>query len=518
MPTEADRWRNGIVGSYNPTARRHALQTLRAGGNAFDAFVVATFVECVSAPGTTSLAGSLAALVFDANEETVHHLDADFNDPRDAAGAWSPGAPCGRAALVPGIVAGLDALLQRYGSITLTEAVGPAIEVAERGLVINDAYAAIVESRRHVLEPSAYARSTLLHNDGPVQPGVELRQPEVARFLAQLAAHGTSYVYGGAWGDAMVAAVRAQGGLITSEDLTKYRANWIPPRTLHYREYDLHTFGGRTFGGLSNFVALRALEPADLQARPHATASADTLEVMVRVSQEVAAEEWLFNFRRLDDAQWVRSKLAADYARELWHRAQRAHPRPRGPAGHHSYHLIVVDKLGNAVAGTHTIASDPWGDGLFVEGVPLTNAGTATEFATAPGERRLSGLCAHLGLQRGQVSPAAGTFHASLLEAGLQFVVNAIAHRLSPAEATGRPRFGMMAWTDDESETDPTRPWLDPAYDPAIVTTLHGRGLEFVQTGEIDTGHGVVLARQPDGSWRGAVAALVGHDGGAEGY
>ena len=85
---------------------------LNAGGNAFDAFVAATFAEYVVNEGGTSLAGSLGALIYDGKTGDTKYLDAEFNRVLDVHGAWNSGKPwgpddpeSGKAVLVPGAAA-----------------------------------------------------------------------------------------------------------------------------------------------------------------------------------------------------------------------------------------------------------------------------------------------------------------------------------------------------------------------------------------------------------------------------
>src|SRR5690606_32132423 len=95
--------------------------------------------------------------------------------------------------------------------------------------------------------------------------------------------------------------------------------------------------------------------------------------------------------------------------------------------GTHSYHVIVSDKEGNTVTGTNSINAYPWGDGNFVEGIPLSNAGSNPGhnfFYAGPGERIISSLSMHLVFHGGKLKFATGAFNSSMIEAELQFLVN----------------------------------------------------------------------------------------------
>src|SRR5215813_2357630 len=116
-----------IVVAYHPLAREAGERMFRQGGNAFDAFVATTLAECVLAEGASSLAGSLGALVYDAQNRRTWYLDADFNDPIEPDAGWDASRPAaGRAVLVPGAIAGLEAMSKRFGKLGFAQATVPA--------------------------------------------------------------------------------------------------------------------------------------------------------------------------------------------------------------------------------------------------------------------------------------------------------------------------------------------------------------------------------------------------------
>src|SRR5262245_20368300 len=69
-----DRLARGVVASYHAESTQAGIEMLAAGGNAFDAFVAATFVDYVVSPGVTSPSGPLAALIYVAADGRVRHL------------------------------------------------------------------------------------------------------------------------------------------------------------------------------------------------------------------------------------------------------------------------------------------------------------------------------------------------------------------------------------------------------------------------------------------------------------
>jgi gamma-glutamyltranspeptidase len=216
----------------------------------------------------------------------------------------------------------------------------------------------------------------------------------------------------------------------------------------------------------------------------------------------------------LDSDEKVAQFLTAAYGAQVWERVRRElPPLPTRRRGTHSYHVVVVDRDGNAITGTNTINALPWGDGIFVDGIPLTTALSHAGNATRPGERRLSPMSSHLVFRDGRLRVVSGTFNASLVEAGFQLVVNAIDFALSAQRAASAPRFGTYSFADDDLGAGRGRMWLDPSVSTQVTDALRRRGLEFEQGSPfIDTGSGAIAMVGEDGSVDAALLPLVGHE------
>lgn len=505
------------VFAFHAQATEIGRRVLDSGGNAFDAFVAVVVADNVLAEGASSLDGALGALLFVAKTRKVVYLDADFNDPRDPEAAWSPSDPKpGGAVLVPGTVAGLEAIATRYGSRPLAKLVEPAIALARDGFDVDAKFVTFLTAREGVLKRTEYGRRTFFRDGNTLEPGTRLRQPEVASFLSHLASEGSAYVYKGAWAEKFLATVRENGGRLTAADLASYRPLWQEPWWGSYRGHKVYSSSGRQYGGPWVLMALKTLEHTTLANRVHYTRSAEGLSLVVRTARGVWAEPWLFDYRVLDDHQLVQSRIQSSYADRIWDRvATKVEPTVRRKTGTHSYHVIVVDRHGNAVSGTHTHQSEPWGEGLFVEGIPLTSAGRIQPWYTQPGERRLSPLSIHLTFHAGRVRFLTGAISNSVVEAEFQNLVNLIDYGLAPTRALSMPRFGTFPVADTATHPlglDLEQNWLDPRIGPELVARLRDQGLKFQQLGVVDTGLGVVAAIDPRGQISGAVSVLPGFE------
>lgn len=514
LQTQTRRKTTAVIASYNRKARDAGKQILEEGGNAFDAFVAATFVEYVVAPGVTSLAGPLNALVYRQETNEKLYLDAELNHVADPEGMWSEGEPDGKGVMVPGALHGLESIHQRFGKLPWSRLVQPAIVLARDGFPIDPIYSATIDYRAQALKSTPYGTQTFFKNEKPLKAGDRLVQLELAWFLEEVAQRGSAAMYRGAWGERCVEAVRMRGGRMDIQDLHNYRSTWRTPRRIRYRDYDVYGASRRSYGGVWSLLALKTLEHFNMPGGPHFSESADRLELMVRIARTMWNEGWLYETENLDDDAKVELQLDSKYAATVWDRIRQELPaQPPQRRGNHSYHIIVVDQEGNAITGTNTINSIPWGDGVFVDGVPLTNTLSHVGNKTRPGERRLTPMSSHLAFQGERLKVVSGTFNSSLLEAGFQILVNTLDFKLPAKQATTLPRFGTFSFDDEEPDFSSGKMWLDPAISKGIVDQLAERGLEFEQKSSfIDTGSGTIVVIADDGSLDAALLPLVGHE------
>jgi gamma-glutamyltranspeptidase/glutathione hydrolase len=499
----------GHVVCYHPQARAIGEAILDAGGNAFDAFVAATAAENVLSEGASSLAGALGVLVYRADSGLVTYLDANHNDPLLPAAWWTEEDPAeGKAALVPGAPAALEALAAAHGRLPLPTLLAPAIALADAGFPVCRLMAATIRHRAGILRRSDYGRDTYLPNGNPLQPGDTLRQPVVADWLRGFAEQGADYVYHGAFGQRFIETVQANGGLLDASDLAAYREQWHVPWSMSYRGVMLRSCSGCTYGGLWTLLALKTLEHAAIAERPHYSRDADALERMLRVARAVWSERFLFEGIVEDDPAAIQARLSPEYTATIFERAAIGRPDPLSKrSGTHSFHIIAIDDEGNIASGTTTAQSEPWGDGIFVEGLPLTTSGRLP-FARGPGRRRLSPFSIHLALRDGRPLFSLGAISNSVVEAAFQLIVNLIDYRLPLHDAVRAPRFGTFP-PDRRQRPRLDRNWIDPDVEPSIVAAVRAGGLKLHRSGVVDTGLGAVLALQGDHTSEGATLPLA---------
>src|SRR5881628_2325089 len=206
---------HGMIATSQPLATAAGLGVLERGGNAIDAAVTAAAVLNVVEPSMTGIGGDLFALVWSAKDHKLYGLNASGRS----------GSLMTRAALlakghatmpqesvedvtVPGALSGWDALLRRFGTITLAQALAPAIGYAEHGFPVTPIIAQDWASEAARLARDDGARATFLV-DGTRAPraGEWFRNPDLARTFRLIAVQGPAVLYGGELGQRIVTRV-----------------------------------------------------------------------------------------------------------------------------------------------------------------------------------------------------------------------------------------------------------------------------------------------------------------------
>ena len=235
-------------------------------------------VDTVVQPGTSTLAGRLTMPVHDTPSGRTETLNAGFNaliddrEPFDRIRERSGG----RAVLVPGLIAGLDAAWRRHGSRPWSELGGPAAHFAREGFPLSAHYRLVARSRQEVLtrHPEGRAIFADLFDDAAAER--IFRQPQLADTLDRIGADGADHIYQGPWAKRLVEAVGGIGGTMTLADLSGYQARWMEPMTGEYLGRQVRVCPPLKYGGSVVLLAQAAAEALGLHRRPPRWQSADS--------------------------------------------------------------------------------------------------------------------------------------------------------------------------------------------------------------------------------------------------
>jgi len=459
----AEHWRGADVGAT----------ILERGGNAIDAAVATAIAMTVIEPFMSTVAGSGTMLVHLAKKGETVALNFNGIAPlaahdgiyRIASGvsdglfAWPRTENAANeyghlAVAVPGSLAGLALAAEKYGTMDWRDIVAPAIKLARDGFEVdwylaqNQAKAAedlqqFPETARTYLRQSKWA-----HRPAGMQAGDKMVYADLARSLELIAKDGPDALYKGALGQALVDDMKANGGLIRSEDLRAYRVLVEPALTMRYRDTDLAFSPGST-GGPTAVEILNIL--AEFPSNRVGWNTVDGLHVRA----SAIARAFRDRFEHLGDPAMVKVPwerlLSREYARGVAAEIRRGKPGSRrGPkaADECTTHVGAIDKQRNMVALTNTAVS-LWGSRVVVPGtgILLNNgmiwfnpeAGKAN--SVAAGKRGLVNMVPVLGLKRGQPSFTLGAPGGRGIVSGIpQVVSNIVDLKATPQAAIEAPR------------------------------------------------------------------------------
>jgi gamma-glutamyltranspeptidase / glutathione hydrolase len=367
---------HGAIATSQPLATAAGLAVLQRGGNAIDAAVTAAAVLNVVEPQMTGIGGDMFAIVWSAKEGKLVGLN----------GSGRSGSLMTREELlrrgftrmpeerveditVPGALSGWAALLERYGTLTLAQALAPAIALADSGFPVSPIIAGEWGTTVEKLQRDEGARATYLIAGHAPHPGEWFRNPDLAASFRAIAAEGPGALYGGALGRRIVDRVHALGGFLTIEDLRAQRAEWVEPIAAPFhgvKVWELPPSGQ----GIATLEMLRILEPYDLKALGHNSAA--YLHLLVEAKKLAYADlaHWVGDpaamtttpAALLSDDFIAARRARIDTARA----AVRAEP---GAARTHSetIYLTVADQDGNMVSFINSLY-DFFGSGVVVPG------------------------------------------------------------------------------------------------------------------------------------------------------
>ena len=441
-----------VAGTSGPAAINAAAAALREGGSAADAVAMAALAQTALAAGCwVSYAGILSFLYYEAERASTHSLNAAYDtvrEERNPPTIRATGKDAGRRVLVPGFMAGVQAISDRFGRLPFARLFAPAIQLAEEGFVLGPALHGLATHRRMVLTRLPDAREIFTTSDGQLrQPESLFRQPQLAQTLRRVSVEGSDYMYRGAWARRFANAVASHGGRLDLRDLEGYRARWSQPLVARHGEYDVHVPALPALGGVHAVEAVHLIESADVVGYGHYTESPEALDWLIQITRAA----------RFGPSLGVEQRLRKETAMTLWREIQRAGgldyaSRARmQPAFAHSDAVVAVDERGNVAALCHSINTDAWGSiGLFVDGVSIPDSACFQQHEIAqagPGERLPDVMNPLIVLRGNRPVLASACVGSALHEVTIQSLLNVLDFQMPVDIAADAPMFYTHAPT-----------------------------------------------------------------------
>ena len=552
--------KGGAVSTVDPEASAAALKVLRQGGNAADAAVAAAATLGVTEPYSAGIGGGGYFVFYDAETGKVSTIDgretAPKKMPSDAFIDPATGKPynftpelvtSGVSVGTPGTPATWERALKKYGTLTLADALKPAIKVATRGFKVDETFRQqTLDNEERFRAFRATKKLFLPQGDAP-RVGSIFTNPELAATYAELGERGTRAFYRGDLAKLMVDVVRkprtSKGtdlpvprGYLSRSDLKDYKVLGQAPTKVSYRGYDVYGMAPSGSGGTTVGEALNILERGDLAAAD----KTGYLHRYLEASKLGFADRnrWVGDpaFSDVPTGDLLSDEFAA--SRECLISDDAVLPAPAAPGdpaspqgcdggrgggepyeGPNTTHLTVADASGDIVSYTLTI-EQTGGSGIVVpgRGFLLNNELTELSFTPAtpgvpdpnlpgPGKRPRSSMSPTIVLQDGKPVLALGSPGGStIITTVLQTLPGRLDRGQRLVDAIAEPRASQR-----NSATTDAEPGFLSQPEAAKLEAL---GHRFKTSEEIGAATGVELL--PDGRW---IAAAEPHrrGGGAAG-
>lgn len=506
----------GIVSTAHPLASQAGLDVLAAGGNAIDAAAAIQFTLNVVEPQFSGIGGG-GFMVIRLKDGSVHIIDSRESAPAgatpkmflDANGKPLPfgnAVQTGMAVGIPGTLKGISTALSQYGTISLSQALQPAIKLARDGFTVNFNLAQNIVTYQNRLTNRANgntAADVFVPNGQPLQAGDLLKQPDLAKTLQAIALNGPGYLYGDTdFSQALIKIVQARGGSLNLNDLTHYNVRTPTPVTGTYKGYDIISMPLPSSGGYTMLQILKLLEPYDLKSMGQN--SADALHLLIEATHLAFADRNKYlgddQFVKVPktgflDPNYLNTRRALIKMNQANTNVQPGDPfayepktsgssslnaSPDKPGGY-TTHFVVADKDGNMVTYTTTIEQG-FGSGMMVPGygVMINNEMTDFDFTPGsvnevqPGKKPRSSMTPTIVLKSGKPYLILGSpGGSSIILSVTQVLMNVLEFQMPLQQAIEAPRIFSSSY--------PNVSW-ESGIPAAVRTNLTARGHKFDTT------------------------------------
>ncbi len=459
----------GIVSTSQPLAVAAGLEILRKGGNAADAAVATAAALNVTEPTSTGIGGDVFALYYDRETQRVSALNASGRAPaalsiqRLHKEGYSEELPPFHpyTITVPGACAGWFDLVERCGTLEMSQVLEPAIRLADHGFPVAPITAAFWQrGAERQLKEALGGHELTIDGRGP-KAGEIFYNHGLAKTFRIVAEKGKTAFYQGEIAESIVEVINKAGGAFSMEDLASHHSTWEEPISTTF--HDIRVWECPPNGqGLAALLALNILEEIELRQFP--TNSRQRLHLMIEAMRLAFADaRWYISdpaFKHLPLTELL-SKSYARERRKLIDPKQatldQIHGTPESTSG--TVYLSVVDDHGNACSMINSNYMG-FGTGIVPTGWGFTLQNRGHNFSLDPGHPNAlepgkrpyhtiipgmatyavdDSLYASFGVMGGFMQP----------QGHLQVLVNMIIDELNPQEALDQPRFCI---TDGKSD------------------------------------------------------------------
>ena len=518
--------KKAMIVSAREEASAIGVSILKKGGNAFDAMIATDLALVVAFPFAGNIGGG-GFTVYRTKEGKIGSLDYREKAPLaanrdmyldDNGNVIEGKSTLGAMAVgVPGTVAGLFEIYEKFGSLPFAELIQPAIDLAMSGVRVSARQAQRINHYRHLFE-KANERTILL--DKQWKEGDTIKYLKLAKTFERIRDNGRDEFYKGETADFLVKYLNELGGIITMEDLSKYEAKWREPVTVTYKNTRIISMPPPSSGGICVAQILKIIEPYNIGQYEHN--GLKYIQLVTEAERRVYADRAYFlgdpdftdipidlltskkyNARRMEDFSWDAATKSSSVT----------HGNVEIVESNETTHYSIIDQFGNAVAVTNTL-NGGYGSKVFVEeggfflnnemddfsakvGVPnMFGLIGAESNAIEPEKRMLSSMAPTIVEQDGKLKMVLGAPGGStIITSVLQNIINVIDFDMGMQESVTKARFHHQ-WLPEDIK-------FEPKFDTLIFEELRDKGYLIDQSNSRILGIVDAILVLPDGRLEG---------------
>ncbi|WP_353892590.1 gamma-glutamyltransferase family protein [Proteinivorax hydrogeniformans] len=376
--------KKGMVATSQPLASQAGLEILKKGGNAIDAAIATAACLTVVEPTSNGIGGDAFALVW--VKDKLYGLNSSGPSPKSISidavkqKGYEEMPKFGFIPVtVPGVPAAWAALSKRFGKLSLTEVLKPAIDYAENGFplspVLSYYWQSAYKSYKKNLKGEEFKHwfETFAPDDKPLKAGDVWKSQAHADTLRSIATTDGDSFYKGDLADKIDSFSKKYGGFIRKEDLEDFEPQWVDPIKVNYRGYDVWEIppNGQ---GLVALTALNIAKGFDFGQKD----SADTYHKQIEALKLAFADglEYITEENKMKIS--VKDMISDEYAsiRKSLIGDEALQPQAGTPPKGGTVYLATADEEGNMVSFIQSNYMG-FGSGLVVPGtgIALQNRG-----------------------------------------------------------------------------------------------------------------------------------------------
>jgi len=399
---------DGMVATQHHLATEVGLSILKKGGNAYDAATGVGFALAVVLPRAGNLGGGGFMLHY--NEQSSKTMALNYREMAPAASEKDmyldkSGKVDDRlfnqsylSIGVPGTVAGMTYIQEKYGKLSLKEVMLPAITLARDGFPITKDLSQILKKYKDRLQKCPASAAIFYPEDGFYSKGDILVQTDLANSLIDISKNGSKAFYRGKLGKKITKGISKNGGIISRKDFKKYKVKETTAIWGKYRNVDVASMPPPSSGGIHLIQMLNILEHHNLKTLGYNSAA--YLHLLIEAMRYAYADRSKHlgdpAFRDVPAEGLMSKKYAKDINAKIdTHSAGSSEKiAPGNPIPYESNqttHYSIADKWGNVVSNTYTL-NFSFGSGLMIAGTGILLNNEMGDFSAKPGSPNAYGL------------------------------------------------------------------------------------------------------------------------------